>query len=80
MLIRFNRTACSCLVFSSVFRFPIDDWQPRANQFKDEQLWDKDWDDNSLDDPLGQQIRQLAQHIVAQQQQQQQQQQQHQNQ
>lgn len=38
-------------------RFQVEDWQPKQEELKDAQLWDASWDDDSLDDPIGQQLR-----------------------
>ena len=53
--------------------FQADDWVVTAESIKNEALWDKSWDDDNLNDHIGQQLRALPQ----QQQQQQHQQQQH---
>ncbi|KAL6764780.1 hypothetical protein V8C86DRAFT_2470067 [Haematococcus lacustris] len=39
--------------------FSIEDWQPTRDDMKNEQLWDKGWDDESVDDPIGQQLREI---------------------
>ncbi len=55
--------------------FPVDDWGPDQMDPADPSMWDKSWDDNSLDDYVGQQVRTQAEKLLpaptAQQQQQQ---------
>ncbi|PNW81867.1 hypothetical protein CHLRE_06g263750v5 [Chlamydomonas reinhardtii] len=37
--------------------FPQEEWEPSVEDLKKKELWDKSWDDDSLDDPVGQQLR-----------------------
>ena len=46
---------------SSPHRFPAEDWQPGRADFKEEQLWDASWDDESLNDPISMQLREQLQ-------------------
>jgi hypothetical protein len=38
-------------------RFPKEDWGNAEKEVKNPKLWDKGWDDDSVNDPLGQQLR-----------------------
>lgn len=40
--------------------FEVEDWAPNQQDLANEALWDKDWDDNNLNDSIGQQLRQLV--------------------
>ncbi|GLC38274.1 hypothetical protein PLESTB_000938400 [Pleodorina starrii] len=37
--------------------FQQEDWEPTLDDLKRKELWDKSWDDDSLDDSVGQQLR-----------------------
>ncbi|PNH06922.1 hypothetical protein TSOC_006653 [Tetrabaena socialis] len=56
--------------------FQQEDWEPTANDLKKKELWDKSWDDENLDDSIGQQLRAQGPALLRPAQQQQQQQQQ----
>ncbi len=67
------RRSCACVGGGATFlgcRFELDDWQPGKENLKDPNLWDQAWDDDGVDDPVGQQIREAAQQLQQQQQQQ----------
>eukprot|EP00199_Chlamydomonas_sp_CCMP681_P004258 CAMPEP_0119101790 /NCGR_PEP_ID=MMETSP1180-20130426/743_1 /TAXON_ID=3052 ORGANISM="Chlamydomonas cf sp, Strain CCMP681" /NCGR_SAMPLE_ID=MMETSP1180 /ASSEMBLY_ACC=CAM_ASM_000741 /LENGTH=84 /DNA_ID=CAMNT_0007085965 /DNA_START=38 /DNA_END=292 /DNA_ORIENTATION=+ len=49
--------------------FQVEDWQPGRDELKDPQLWDASWDDDSLDDPIGRQLRETLPQVAQQQQQ-----------
>ncbi|KAG2500225.1 hypothetical protein HYH03_001803 [Edaphochlamys debaryana] len=51
--------------------FVQEDWEPTVEDIKKKELWDKSWDDDSLDDPIGQQLRTHLPNALQQQQQQQ---------
>lgn len=38
--------------------FAQEDWEPGPEELKRKALWDRSWDDDSLDDHVGQQLRQ----------------------
>lgn len=37
--------------------FPQENWQPKAADLRARNLWDKAWDDESLEDEVGKQLR-----------------------
>eukprot|EP00877_Chromochloris_zofingiensis_P002365 jgi/Chrzof1/12129/Cz06g22090.t1 len=51
--------------------FPQDDWGPNQQDPRNLNLWDQSWDDDSIDDYVGAQIRTVAAGMQQQQQQQQ---------
>lgn len=48
-------------------RFKADDWGVAQEDVKNPKLWDKSWDDGSVNDPLGQQLRAELPKVLAQQ-------------
>jgi 26 proteasome complex subunit DSS1 len=48
--------------------FPAEDWQPSREELKRAELWDKNWDDDNVNDPIGQQLREELPKIQQQQQ------------
>lgn len=54
--------------------FQQEDWEPNLEDLKKKELWDKNWDDDSLEDPVGQQLRAQLPAVLQQPPQQQQQQ------
>jgi hypothetical protein len=45
--------------------FPMEEWSAAQMDPKDPSLWDSSWDDNSLEDAVGQQIRTITPQVVA---------------
>lgn len=45
--------------------FKIENWNINEQQLTNSELWDKDWDDKTVNDGIGQQIRQLVQSLKA---------------
>ncbi|KAG1664981.1 hypothetical protein FOA52_001993 [Chlamydomonas sp. UWO 241] len=48
--------------------FKAEDWGPEKEDVKNVLLWDKSWDDDSVNNPVGQQLRQQLPAVMAQQQ------------
>ncbi len=47
--------------------FQQEDWEPGPDELKRKQLWDKTWDNDDLEDHIGQQLRQHLPQAYAQQ-------------
>lgn len=60
------------VLFVCATRFEVEEWSVREEDVKDPRLWDKAWDDDSVNDPLGRQLREKLPAAIQQQQQQQQ--------
>ncbi len=43
--------------------FDVDDWGPADQEPSNPQLWDASWDDDSVDDYVGAQVRTAAQKL-----------------
>jgi hypothetical protein len=52
----------------------VEDWPPVKEDLKNEALWDKSWEDDSVNDPIGAQLREALPKVQQQQQQEKQQQ------
>lgn len=61
-------------VFVFAGRFEVEDWPPVKEDLKNEALWDKSWEDDSVNDPIGTQLREALPKVQQQQQQEKQQQ------
>jgi hypothetical protein len=55
-----------CLVHA---RFEVEDWPPVREDLKNEALWDRSWEDDNVNDPIGSQLREALPKVQQQQQQ-----------